>query len=132
MNKLISIFILLFITGLVVNPIVIADTYPTEADYRYLKGCFGEERPTHDHAGIDIVGKEVGDINGKPAYAFREGIVTFADWENGYGKTVDIKHSDGTKTRYAHLETINEKIKEAYENYIKSRIEEDTKRKEEK
>lgn len=50
------------------------------------------------HKGIDVAGPI-----GTPIVAAQEGIVTFAGWNSGgYGNLVDIKHSDGSLTRYAH------------------------------
>lgn len=49
------------------------------------------------HTGIDI-----GVSEGTAVFAAKEGIVTTADWEGGYGKSVVIKHGDGLTTRYAH------------------------------
>lgn len=41
-----------------------------------------------------------------PVYASRSGRVIFANWREGYGLMVIIKHSDGTTTRYGHLSRI--------------------------
>lgn len=50
------------------------------------------------HKGIDIAA-----ATGTPIVAAAPGIVLKAGWNSGgYGKLVDIKHSDGTFTRYAH------------------------------
>ncbi len=50
------------------------------------------------HRGIDIAGPV-----GTPIHAAAEGTVIFAGWSSGgYGNLVDIRHSDGTITRYAH------------------------------
>lgn len=46
---------------------------------------------------------------GTEVYASRSGRVIFADWRNGYGRCVDLKHSDGTVSRYGHLSQINVK-----------------------
>ena len=53
------------------------------------------------HKGVDIsrpIGTDV--------YAWDKGVVKFAGWMRGYGRTIDIVHPDGVKTRYAHLEKI--------------------------
>jgi murein DD-endopeptidase MepM/ murein hydrolase activator NlpD len=50
------------------------------------------------HRGIDIAGPV-----GTPIYAVADGVVERAGWNNGgYGKLVDIRHPDGTMTRYGH------------------------------
>jgi len=54
------------------------------------------------HTGIDVAKNY-----GAPVYAAKEGIVTFAGWNGGYGKCVVIKHQFGFETLYGHLSTIN-------------------------
>ncbi|MDY6901649.1 MAG: peptidoglycan DD-metalloendopeptidase family protein [Cyanobacteriota bacterium] len=50
------------------------------------------------HKGIDIAAP-----TGTPIYAAADGVVVSAGWNRGgYGKLVDIRHPDGTLTRYAH------------------------------
>lgn len=50
------------------------------------------------HRGIDIAAP-----TGTPIHAAADGIVKSAGWNRGgYGYLVDIRHSDGTLTRYAH------------------------------
>lgn len=54
------------------------------------------------HAGIDIAA----DV-GTPVYAAAAGTVEFAGWNaGGYGNMIDIRHPDGSMTRYAHLNAI--------------------------
>ena len=51
------------------------------------------------HAGIDIAA----DV-GTPVYAAANGVVEYSDWNSGgYGNLVDVRHPDGSLTRYAHL-----------------------------
>ncbi len=51
------------------------------------------------HAGIDIAGPI-----GTPIVAAASGVVEYASWnDGGYGNMIDIRHSDGTITRYAHM-----------------------------
>jgi murein DD-endopeptidase MepM/ murein hydrolase activator NlpD len=51
------------------------------------------------HAGIDIAA----DI-GTPIFAAADGVVEYSDWNSGgYGNLVEIRHADGSLTRYAHL-----------------------------
>jgi murein DD-endopeptidase MepM/ murein hydrolase activator NlpD len=50
------------------------------------------------HKGIDIAGPI-----GTPIVAAADGIVTYAQWnDGGYGYLVEITHADGTETVYAH------------------------------
>ncbi|MGM3307717.1 peptidoglycan DD-metalloendopeptidase family protein [Anabaena sp. WFMT] len=50
------------------------------------------------HRGIDIANS-----TGTPIYASAPGVVEKAGWNNGgYGNLVEIRHPDGSKTRYAH------------------------------
>lgn len=50
------------------------------------------------HKGIDIANG-----TGTPIYASADGVVEKAGWNSGgYGNLVDIRHPDGSLTRYAH------------------------------
>jgi murein DD-endopeptidase MepM/ murein hydrolase activator NlpD len=50
------------------------------------------------HRGIDIANS-----TGTPIYAAAGGVVEKAGWNNGgYGNMVDIRHPDGSLTRYGH------------------------------
>jgi len=50
------------------------------------------------HRGIDIANSI-----GTPVYASAAGVIERAGWNNGgYGNVVDIRHYDGSLTRYAH------------------------------
>lgn len=40
---------------------------------------------------------------GTPVYPSRSGTVAFAGWKGGYGNTVEVRHKDGSVTRYGHL-----------------------------
>ncbi|NDV77751.1 M23 family metallopeptidase [Dysgonomonas sp. 511] len=50
------------------------------------------------HAGMDFSA----DI-GTPVYATGDGVVTYADWRQGYGKCIIVDHGFGYTTLYAHL-----------------------------
>jgi murein DD-endopeptidase MepM/ murein hydrolase activator NlpD len=49
------------------------------------------------HKGIDIAGPV-----GTPINSAAQGVVVYAGWSGGYGQLVEIKHNDGTTTRYGH------------------------------
>jgi murein DD-endopeptidase MepM/ murein hydrolase activator NlpD len=54
------------------------------------------------HRGIDIAS----DI-GTPIYAAADGVVEYAGWNSsGYGNMIEIRHSDGSMTRYAHADRL--------------------------
>jgi len=44
---------------------------------------------------------------GQSIQAAANGIVSFAGLKNVYGKTVTIKHADGSETLYAHMSRIS-------------------------
>lgn len=54
------------------------------------------------HEGVDIAA-----VRGTPVNASAAGVVEFAGNENGYGNRVDLRHADGTMSRYAHLSEID-------------------------
>lgn len=64
------------------------------------KGLFTSgfgKRWNRQHKGIDIASKVGTDI-----VAAMNGTVSFVGWKSGFGKTVEITHTDGVITRYAH------------------------------
>lgn len=50
------------------------------------------------HAGIDLMA-----AHGSPIRAAASGSVIYAGWYFAYGNIVDIRHTDGVVTRYAHM-----------------------------
>ena len=81
----------------------------------YLSGTMGELRGDHFHMGIDI--KTFGKT-GYPVYASENGYIErIRVSESGYGKAIYIKHLDGKKTVYAHLNRFNKKIDDYVTNY---------------
>jgi murein DD-endopeptidase MepM/ murein hydrolase activator NlpD len=50
------------------------------------------------HAGTDYAASA-----GTPVRALGDGVVIFAGWRGGYGRTLEIRHRNGFVTRYAHL-----------------------------
>lgn len=62
-----------------------------------IYGVFGEPRPGHSHAGVDIANDP-----DTPVRAARGGTISFAGWQSGYGNVVYVAHSYGYESRYAH------------------------------
>ena len=57
------------------------------------------------HSGVDLRAN-----HGTPVMAICDGVVTRASYYSGYGKCVDIKHSSGYVSRYAHLSRCNVRV----------------------
>lgn len=53
------------------------------------------------HAGLDIAAAP-----GSPVYAPADGLVTFAGYDEGYGKMITLDHGYGVITRFAHSSQI--------------------------
>ena len=79
-----------------------------------LSGTFGELRPNHLHAGIDIKAKD-GKI-GQALYAAADGYVSRIKMQSGgYGKVLYIDHPNGYTTVYAHMHEFDKGV----EDYVK-------------
>src|SRR5271166_6630722 len=52
----------------------------------------------HGHTGVDLMAPY-----GSPIRAAAAGTVLYAGWYFAYGNIVDIRHTDGLITRYAHM-----------------------------
>lgn len=68
----------------------IASGYGTRIDPIYGTARF--------HAGMDFASNI-----GTPVYVTGDGVVTLADWKQGYGKCIIVDHGYGYETLYAHL-----------------------------
>lgn len=74
----------------------------------YLSATFGEIRPNHIHAGLDI--KTQG-VEGKKVYAVADGYVSrIGVSPYGYGNVLYVTHYDGYTTVYAHLQRFSGNI----------------------
>ncbi len=62
-----------------------------------IVGAFGEQRPGHVHAGIDIAV-----ASGTPIRAADSGRVVLMGWVGGYGNYTCIQHTASLSTCYAH------------------------------
>lgn len=84
-----------------------------------LSGNFGELRPNHFHAGIDITTSNQQNL---PVRAAADGYVTrIKVGPYGYGKALYITHSNGYVTVYGHLNNYNKAISEYLEKEQYSR-----------
>ena len=103
MTKMRSLLVLL---ALMVSMGSIAQSYPQygkPVDIPIqLSATFGELRPNHLHAGLDI--KTQG-VEGKKVYAVADGYVSrIGVSPYGYGNVLYVTHYDGYTTVYAHLQ----------------------------
>lgn len=77
-----------------------------------LTGTFGELRPNHFHAGIDMKGQK-----GDPVLAAAEGYVARVKVQaSGYGNCVYVAHPNGYTTVYGHLEEFMPEIAKYVKN----------------
>lgn len=56
------------------------------------------------HLGVDYSAP-----TGTPVRTVGDGVIDFAGWQNGYGKVVEVRHSNDRSTLYAHLSLIRVK-----------------------
>ena len=81
----------------------------------YLSATFGELRPNHLHAGLDI--KTQG-VEGKKIYAVADGYVSrIGVSPYGYGNVLYITHYDGYTSVYAHLQRFSGEIAKYVKQY---------------
>lgn len=74
-----------------------------------LNGIFGELRPDHFHGGIDIDSKN-GAV-GEPIFAAADGFIDRVKVQlGGYGLALYVKHPNGYKTVYAHLDRFSPEV----------------------
>jgi murein DD-endopeptidase MepM/ murein hydrolase activator NlpD len=62
-----------------------------------ITGAFGEQRPGHIHAGVDIAAP-----GGTPIRAADAGKVVLMSWVSGYGNYTCIQHTASMSTCYGH------------------------------
>jgi len=83
---------------------------PVQAEESWISSSFSQSRMhpvlqyNRPHPGLDISA-----LAGTPILASAAGTVTYAGTKSGYGKTVEIDHGFGYKTRYAHAGSIQVK-----------------------
>jgi murein DD-endopeptidase MepM/ murein hydrolase activator NlpD len=78
---------------------------PLTTDYRLTSRFGGRVDPlTHSsayHTGLDMAA-----YHRAPVVTTATGTVSFSGWKGGYGRTIEIDHGNGFKTRYGHLSQI--------------------------
>ena len=80
-----------------------------------LSGTFAEPRSSHLHYGIDIKTNSQEGLNVysvDSGYIYRIGVSTY-----GYGKFIEVMHSNGYRTLYAHLSSFRENIDRYVKDY---------------
>jgi len=70
----------------------------TRISSRFGKRFHPVKKTWRAHKGVDFAAP-----TGTHIYAAGNGVVTYAGWGRGYGRWVEIKHSNGYTTRYAHM-----------------------------
>lgn len=82
---------------------------PVKDPIRYTSG-FGNRRDPFNGSSRQHEGQDMAGAYGTPIYATADGTVTYAGWENGYGRLVMIQHDFGVETRYGHLSGIRVEV----------------------
>ncbi len=75
---------------------------PVTDSFRWTSG-FGTRNDPKGAGRRMHEGTDLASAYGTPIYATADGVVTYAGWENGYGRLIKIKHDFGVETRYGHL-----------------------------
>ncbi len=80
-------------------------------EFRRISSVFGSRKHPvlktwRQHNGIDYAAS-----TGTPVRAIGNGKVIFAGWKGGYGRTIEIRHTNGMVTRYGHLNSIAKGIR---------------------
>ena len=68
-----------------------------------VTGSFGERIDPFNGEGAFHSGIDISTAYGNPVIASADGVVDFADFNSGYGRMIEIEHSQGFITRYGHL-----------------------------
>lgn len=82
---------------------------PVKSSVRFTSGFGGRNDPLgrgyRNHEGQDLAGDY-----GTAIFATADGVVTYAGWENGYGRLIKIQHEFGIETRFGHLSQIRVEV----------------------
>ena len=116
MTKLRSLLVLLALTA---SFATVAQTYPKYGKPLdipiQLSATFGELRPNHLHAGLDL--KTQG-VEGKKVYAVADGyICRIGVSPYGYGNVLYVMHNDGYTSVYAHLQRFTGEVAKYVKQY---------------
>ncbi|MBZ5569944.1 MAG: M23 family metallopeptidase [Acidobacteriia bacterium] len=68
-----------------------------------ITGSFGERIDPFNGEGAFHSGVDISTEYGSRVIAPADGVVTFADFYSGYGRMIEVEHSQGFVTRYGHL-----------------------------
>jgi murein DD-endopeptidase MepM/ murein hydrolase activator NlpD len=68
-----------------------------------ITGSFGERVDPFNGEGAFHSGVDISSHYGEQVLAPADGVVTYADFYNGYGRMIQIEHGGGIETRYGHL-----------------------------
>ena len=68
-----------------------------------ITGSFGERVDPFNGEGAFHSGVDISCAYGQPVLAPADGVVSYADFYNGYGRMIQIDHGKGVSTRYGHL-----------------------------
>ncbi len=69
----------------------------------HISGSFGERLDPFNGEGAFHKGVDISTGYGSPIIAPANGVVDFAGWDAGYGRMIEIQHTQGFTTRYGHL-----------------------------
>ncbi|MCU0903080.1 MAG: DUF5930 domain-containing protein [Tabrizicola sp.] len=82
---------------------------PVNTPVRFTSG-FGNRRDPFNGSSRQHEGQDMAGAYGSPILSTADGVVTYAGWENGYGRLVKIRHDFGVETRYGHLSEIRVEV----------------------
>lgn len=68
-----------------------------------ITGGFGSRQDPFNGEGAFHAGVDISCHYGQPILAPADGVVTYADFYNGYGRLIEIDHGNDIQTRYGHL-----------------------------
>jgi len=68
-----------------------------------ITGAFGERIDPFNGEGAFHSGVDISCRYGQSVLATADGVVSYADFYNGYGRMIEINHGGGVSTRYGHL-----------------------------
>lgn len=71
-----------------------------------ITSSFGERLDPFQGEGAFHAGIDIGVPYGTHVHATAEGVVVYASWMDGYGRTVIINHGHGMRTLYAHMSSL--------------------------